>query len=90
MSPQAKRAVRTALQTFAAVVAVVPGLAAVVADSDQLAAAAPWAVAAAVTAAGAAGVAARIMASPIVEQLLDRVGLGLVDDTAPPAGGAPQ
>ncbi|MET7811793.1 hypothetical protein ABZT26_13145 [Streptomyces sp. NPDC005395] len=84
MSPKTTRAVRTALQTFAAVVAVVPALAAVVADSDQLAAAAPWAVAAAVTAAGAAGVAARIMASPIVEQILDRFGLGLVDDDGGP------
>ncbi|MEV7996543.1 hypothetical protein AB0O67_33050 [Streptomyces sp. NPDC086077] len=85
MSPKNRRAVRTALQTFAAVVAVVPALAAVVADSTALAAAAPWAVAAAATAAGAAGVVARIMASPVVEQILDRFGLGLVDDDGGPA-----
>ncbi|MBI0295700.1 hypothetical protein JBE04_14805 [Streptomyces sp. PRKS01-29] len=85
MNPKNRRAIRTALQTFAAVVAVVPALAAVVADSDQLAAAAPWAVAAAATAAGAAGVVARVMASPVVEQILDRFGLGLVDNDRGPA-----
>ncbi|MCO6747877.1 hypothetical protein KQH21_06780 [Streptomyces sp. IpFD-1.1] len=84
MSPKTKRAVRTALQTFAAVVAVVPALAAVVADSAAMAAAAPWAVAAAGTAAAVAGIAARAMASPTVEALLDRFGLGLVDEEAPP------
>ncbi|MFF2309226.1 hypothetical protein ACFVVJ_08915 [Streptomyces albidoflavus] len=78
MSPKTKRAVRTALQTFAAVVAVVPALAAVVADSAALAAAAAG------TAAAVAGIAARVMASPTVEALLDRFGLGLVDEEAPP------
>mgnify|MGYP001232119283 CR=1 FL=1 len=85
MSPKTKRAVRTALQTLAAVAAILPTLAAVVADSDQLAAAAPWAVAAAGSAAAVAGIIARIMASPAVEQLLDRVGLGLVDNDGGPA-----
>ncbi|NEC28717.1 hypothetical protein G3I20_19570 [Streptomyces sp. SID8111] len=80
MTPKNRRAIRTALQTLAAVAAVLPALAAVVADSDALAAAAPWAVAAAVTAAGAAGVVARIMAAPAFERLLDRFGLGLTDD----------
>ncbi|MFF7146035.1 hypothetical protein ACFZB5_33380 [Streptomyces nodosus] len=79
MNAKNRRAIRTALQTFTAVVAVVPALAAVVADSDALAVAAPWAVAAAVTAAGAAGVAARIMASPLFEALLSRFGLGLAN-----------
>lgn len=85
MSPKNRRAIRTALQTFAAVVAVVPALAAVVEDSAALAAAAPWAVAAAASAASVAGVAARVMASPTVEAILDRFGLGLVDDDKGPA-----
>ncbi|MFD7121892.1 hypothetical protein ACFWAA_33365 [Streptomyces sp. NPDC059922] len=80
MNAKTKRAIRTALQTFVAVVAVVPALAAVIADSTALAAAAPWAVAAAATAAGAAGIVARLMASPVVEQILDRFGLGLTSD----------
>ncbi|MEU2759401.1 hypothetical protein [Streptomyces sp. NPDC007094] len=79
MNPKNTRAVRTALQTFAAVVAVVPALAAIVADSADLAVAAPWLVGAATTAAAVAGVVARVMAHPAVEALLDRLGLGLVD-----------
>jgi hypothetical protein len=84
MQPKNTRAVRTALQTFAAVVAVVPALAAIVADSGDLAVAAPWLVGAAATAAAVAGVIARAMASPVVEALLDRFGLGLVDDAKEP------
>ncbi|QKN87663.1 hypothetical protein SEA_CUMBERBATCH_21 [Streptomyces phage Cumberbatch] len=86
MSPKNRRAVRTALQTLAAVAAVLPALAAVVADSDALAVAAPWLVTAAASAATVAGAVARVMALPAVERLLDRLGLGLVDDD----GGAPQ
>lgn len=86
MSPKAKRSIRTALQTLAAVAAVLPALAAVVADSDALAVAAPWLVAAAASAAAAAGVFARIMATPAVEQLLARLGLGLTD----PGDGQPR
>ncbi|MFF9705049.1 hypothetical protein ACF1FE_28265 [Streptomyces griseofuscus] len=85
MNPKNRRAIRTALQTFAAVVAVLPALAAVVADSPDLAAAAPWAVAAAASAAVAAGVVARVMAHPAFEALLDRFGLGLVDDDGGPS-----
>ncbi|MEH0470891.1 hypothetical protein QA943_18895 [Streptomyces sp. B21-097] len=80
LNPKTKRAIRTALQTLAAVVAVLPALAAVVADSDKLAVAAPWLVGAAVSAAAVAAVVARAMASPLAEALLDRFGLGLVDD----------
>ena len=76
MSPQTKRAVRTAIQTLLAVAAVLPTLAAALADSD-LAAAAPWAVAAAGSAAAVAGIIARIMAAPWFEAILDRFGLGL-------------
>ncbi|CAL9528415.1 hypothetical protein [Streptomyces sp. enrichment culture] len=83
MSPKTKRAIRTALQTLAAVAAVLPVLAAFLSDS-ALAVAAPWAVAAAGTAAVAAGIVARIMASDPFERLLDRFGIGLRDDTAPP------
>ncbi|MEV7413290.1 hypothetical protein AB0O04_36385 [Streptomyces althioticus] len=80
MSPKAKRTIRTALQTLAAVAAVLPALAALVAESGELAVAAPWLVAAAASAAVVAGVVARIMAMPGVEKLLDRFGIGLRDD----------
>jgi hypothetical protein len=80
MSPKTKRAIRTGVQTLAAVAAVLPALAAVVADSSELAVAAPWLVAAAGSAAVAAGVVARIMAAPAFEALLDRFGIGLRDD----------
>ncbi|MFJ8900044.1 hypothetical protein [Streptomyces sp. NPDC102370] len=87
MQSKNKRAIRTALQTLAAVAAVLPALAALLADS-ALAVAAPWAVAAAGTAAVAAGIVARFMASDPFERLLDRFGIGLRDDTAPPSGPA--
>lgn len=91
MSPKAKRAIRTALQTLAAVAAVLPALAAVVADSTELAVAAPWLVAAAASAAVVAGVVARIMAAPWFEVVLDRFGIGLDDRpaTAPTTPAAP-
>ncbi|MFF9261989.1 hypothetical protein [Streptomyces longwoodensis] len=85
VNPKTKRAARTALQTLAAVAAVLPALAAVVADSDDLAVAAPWLVAAAVATGAVAGTVARIMASPAVEAFLDRFGLGLADDEGGPA-----
>jgi hypothetical protein len=88
MTPKNKRAIRTGIQTLAAVAAVLPALAAMVADNDALAVAAPWLVAAAGTAAVAAGIVARFMASDPFERLLDRFGLGLRDDTAPPSGPA--
>ncbi|MGC0205215.1 hypothetical protein [Streptomyces levis] len=84
MSAKNKRALRTALQTLAAVAAVMPALAAFLSDS-ALAVAAPWLVAAAGSAAVVAGFVARVMASPIAEAFLDRFGLGLVDDNG---GGA--
>nr|WTB07384.1 hypothetical protein OG546_26105 [Streptomyces antimycoticus] len=79
MSDKTKRAIRTAIQTLLAVAAVLPALAAVIADNDALAVAAPWLVAAAGSAAAAAGIIARLMATPAVEQLLDRLGIGLHD-----------
>ena len=80
MQPKNTRAIRTALQTLAAVAAVLPALAAVLAESD-LAVTAPWAVAAAASAAAVAGIIARVMASPAFETLLGRLGLGLADTT---------
>ncbi|MBP0456261.1 hypothetical protein [Streptomyces montanisoli] len=83
MSDKTKRAIRTAIQTLLAVAAVLPALAAVLADSE-LAVAAPWLIAAAGSAAAVAGVVARVMASPVVERVLARLGIGLTD-TAPAA-----
>ncbi|WND36911.1 hypothetical protein RI578_22655 [Streptomyces sp. BB1-1-1] len=79
MSDKTKRAIRTGLQTLAAVAAVLPALAATVADADELAVAAPWLIAAAGTAAVVAGVVARVMAAPAFERLLDLFGIGLDD-----------
>ncbi|MEU8721523.1 hypothetical protein [Streptomyces antimycoticus] len=83
MSDKTKRAIRTAIQTLLAVAAVLPALAAVIADNDALAVAAPWLVAAAGSAAAVAGIIARFTATPAVERLLDRLGIGL-DDTKEP------
>ncbi|ATL86678.1 hypothetical protein DNK48_10610 [Streptomyces malaysiensis subsp. malaysiensis] len=64
MSDKTKRAIRTAIQTLLAIAAVLPALAAVIADNDALAVAAPWLVAAVGSAAAAAGIVAHIMATP--------------------------
>ncbi|MFD8611087.1 hypothetical protein [Streptomyces sp. NPDC059631] len=74
-----RRALRTVLQTVVGVAAAVPLLAAAVAQSG-LTEAWPWLAGAVSTAAAVAGALARFMAMPAVEQLLDRVGLGLVGD----------
>ncbi|MGW5096218.1 hypothetical protein ACWEQU_12885 [Streptomyces nodosus] len=79
MSTPTIRALRTALQTLLAVVAVVGLVTAAVADNATIAAALPWLAAAAPGAAAVAGAIARIMATPQIEQLLDRLGLGLPD-----------
>jgi hypothetical protein len=80
MSPAAKRSIRTVLQTAVALAAVLPALAAFLANTNGLADALPWLGGALATAAGVAGVLARFMALPAVEALLDRFGLGLVDN----------
>jgi hypothetical protein len=80
VSPELKRTIRTALQTAVAVAAVLPALAAWVQDSDAVSAAAPWLVPIAVSAGAVAAAVTRVMATPAVERLLDRVGLGLRDD----------
>ncbi|MFC3347800.1 hypothetical protein ACFOOM_10245 [Streptomyces echinoruber] len=78
MSPAAKRTVRTVLQTAVGLAVALPGIL----DAAGLARAG-WAAGAVAV----AGAVARVMALPTVERLLDRLGLGLVDD---PDGGAPQ
>jgi hypothetical protein len=80
MSPAAKRSIRTVLQTAVALAAVLPTLAAVLADTDGLSDALPWLGGALATAAGVAGGLARFMDLPSVEALLNRFGLGLLDD----------
>jgi hypothetical protein len=80
MSPAAKRSIRTVLQTTVALAAVLPTLAAVLANTHGVTDVLPWLVGGLATAAGAAGGLARFMALPSVEALLDRFGLGLLDD----------
>jgi hypothetical protein len=79
LSP-AQRAIRTGIQTLLAVAALVPLAATAIADNGTLSNALPWLAAAAPTAAALAAGFARVMALPAVELVLDRFGLGLVDD----------
>lgn len=74
MSPATKRTIRTVLQTAAALALAVPGIVAASGIPDTL----PWVAGALV----AAGGLTRVMALPTVEALLDRFGIGLVDDEA--------
>jgi hypothetical protein len=80
MSPAAKRSIRTVLQTTVALAAVLPTLAAVLANAHGVTDLLPWLVGGLATAAAVAGALARFMALPSVEAVLDRFGLGLVDD----------
>ncbi|MEU3917128.1 hypothetical protein [Streptomyces sp. NPDC029004] len=72
MSPATKRTIRTVLQGVVAFALALPGIVAAAGIPESL----PWVVGALAVAGGLA----RVMALPAVEQLLDRVGLGLVDD----------
>ncbi|MGP3687361.1 hypothetical protein ACTVZO_22110 [Streptomyces sp. IBSNAI002] len=72
MTDAAKRTVRTVIQTTVALAVALPAVIGAAGIPDTL----PW-VAAALAAAGGL---ARVMALPTVEALLDRVGLGLVDN----------
>ncbi|MGA5509359.1 hypothetical protein [Streptomyces umbrinus] len=72
MSPATKRAVRTVLQGVVMFAAALPAIVSASGIPQSL----PWVVGALAVAGGLA----RVMALPSVEQLLDRVGLGLVDD----------
>ncbi|MFI0736402.1 hypothetical protein ACH4S9_46645 [Streptomyces sp. NPDC021225] len=82
MSPANKRTVRTMIQTVVAVAVALPAIVNASGVPESL----PWVAGALAVAGGLA----RVMALPSVEQLLDRFGLGLGDDTATPSGGAPQ
>jgi hypothetical protein len=72
MSPATKRAVRTVLQGVVMFAVALPAIVTASGIPESL----PWVVGALAVAGGLA----RVMALPSVEQLLDRVGLGLVDD----------
>ncbi|MFJ4013919.1 hypothetical protein [Streptomyces sp. NPDC090026] len=75
LSP-AKRTIRTVLQTTVALAVALPMIVA----ASGIPASLPW-VAVAV---GVAGALARVMALPPVERILDRFGIGLVDDEPTP------
>ncbi|WP_371652508.1 MULTISPECIES: hypothetical protein [unclassified Streptomyces] len=72
MTDAAKRTIRTVLQTAVALAVALPAIV----DASGVPASLPW-VAGALSVAGGL---ARVMALPVVEALLDRVGLGLADD----------
>lgn len=72
MTPAAKRTVRTVIQGVVMFAVALPAIVSASGIPESL----PWVAGALVVAAGLA----RVMALPAVEQLLDRVGLGLVDD----------
>ncbi|MFH8403726.1 hypothetical protein ACH4FX_02985 [Streptomyces sp. NPDC018019] len=75
MSPEAKRTVRTILQGIVMFSLALPAIIDASGIPDTL----PWVAGALAVAGGLT----RVMALPQVEALLDRVGLGLVDDQAP-------
>ncbi len=77
MSPAAKRTVRTVIQGAVGLAVVLPAIV----DASGIPASLPWVAGALAVAGGLA----RVMALPGVEALLDRVGLGLVDEEAPRA-----
>lgn len=76
MTPETKRTIRTVLQGVVAFAVALPGIVAASGIPDSL----PWVTGGL----AAAGGLARVMALPSVEALLDRLGIGLVDD---PDGG---
>ncbi|MGC0427601.1 hypothetical protein RKD32_003956 [Streptomyces sp. SAI-195] len=78
MSPENKRTIRTVLQTALGGAVALPGIV----DASGIPESTPW-IAAGLAAAGGF---ARVMALPSVERLLDRFGLGLVDDGPGGAG----
>jgi hypothetical protein len=72
MTPANKRTIRTAIQGVVGFALALPAIVAASGIPESL----PWVAGAVAVSAGLA----RIMALPAVEQLLDRLGLGLVDD----------
>ncbi|MGW7431875.1 hypothetical protein ACWGIN_20290 [Streptomyces sp. NPDC054861] len=75
MTPAAKRTVRTVIQGAVGLAVVLPAIV----DASGVPASLPWVAGALAVAGGLA----RVMALPGVEALLDRVGLGLIDEEAP-------
>lgn len=75
MTPAAKRTIRTVIQGAVGLAVVLPAIV----DASGVPASLPWVAGALAVAGGLA----RVMALPGVEALLDRVGLGLVDEEAP-------
>ncbi|MGW1770629.1 hypothetical protein [Streptomyces sp. NPDC002104] len=75
MTPENKRSIRTAMQTAVALALALPAIVAAAGIPDAL----PYVAGALAVAGGLA----RVMALPSVEALLDRVGLGLVDNDGP-------
>ncbi|MFZ3471475.1 hypothetical protein ACODT4_20820 [Streptomyces sp. 2.9] len=76
MTDASKRTVRTVIQTTVALAVALPAIIGASGIPEAL----PWVVGALAVAGGLA----RVMALPAVEALLDRAGLGLVDDTKGP------
>ncbi|MFF5582729.1 hypothetical protein [Streptomyces hygroscopicus] len=81
MSPANKRTVRTVIQGIVGFAVALPAII----DASGIPESLPW-VAGALAVSGGLS---RVMVLPAVEQLLDRIGLGL-DATTPPSGGASQ
>ncbi|UUN29419.1 hypothetical protein [Streptomyces sp. FIT100] len=75
MSPATKRTARTLIQGAVGLALALPAIV----DASGIPASLPWVAGALAVAGGLA----RVMALPSVEALLDRVGLGLVDEEAP-------
>ncbi|MGC9536562.1 hypothetical protein [Streptomyces sp. UG1] len=72
MSPANKRTARTVIQGVVMFAVALPAIVTASGIPESL----PWVAGALAVAGGLA----RVMALPAVEQLLDRIGLGLVDD----------
>ncbi|MFB7461725.1 hypothetical protein [Streptomyces sp. NPDC056188] len=72
MSPAAKRTARTVIQTAVGTAVALPAIV----DASGIPASLPWVAGALAVAGGLA----RVMNLPQVERLLDRFGLGIVED----------
>ncbi|MFI8200024.1 hypothetical protein ACIF6K_26470 [Streptomyces sp. NPDC085942] len=75
MKTTTRRTIRTALQAAVGVAVALPAIVAASGIPESL----PWVAGALAVAAGLA----RVMALPAVEQLLDRIGIGLSEDGRP-------
>ncbi|MFE6683919.1 hypothetical protein [Streptomyces sp. NPDC057729] len=75
MKPSTKRSIRTAIQAAAGLAAALFAIVQVSGVPESL----PWVAGALAVAA----VVSRVMALPVAEQLLARVGLGLLDEEQP-------